>query len=323
MTKRLCKYRVKVTCTLFLAVAGLTASTGFFSLHAASGDDSAASVQAAKREFLETTREEGYDLYAGVIRQTRDAQIKTALEHAEKKRMEKELVAATNNEAEPDAAEEIEIEIEGEIEEEGEAVDFVEDASFEEDSTESLASVESTLDASSVSVASKDTSTVQRKKDNSVDVYVDQHDTEWNLDSGVALLESAVVDSEYDSSPLALTAESRYMFERLVQGEAGSEGFAGAAIVAQSLRDNMRDKGVYDTMQIKSIMAYSGSTRNAPCDDVKRACAFILDEGGMAVQHRVLYFYAPRWVSGHWSSFHERQVFLIEYKGHRVFDRKE
>ena len=319
MTEKSCKCRVEVSCALFLAVAGLTASTGFFSLHAASGDDSAASVQAAKREFLEKTREEGYDLYAGIIQQTRDAQIKTALERAEKKRVEKEIVAAASDETESTAAKEIEVE--GLIEEE--IIDFVEDDSFEEDSTEALASVESPLEDSIVSVELEDTSTVQRKKDNNIDVYVDQHGTEWKLNSEVALLKSEVVDSEYDSSPLAVTAESRYMFERLVQGEAGSEGFAGAAIVAQSLRDNMRDKDVYDTMQIKSIMAYSGSTRNAPCDDVKRACAFILDDGGMAVQHRVLYFYAPRWVSGHWSSFHESQVFLIEYKGHRVFDRKE
>ena len=55
-----------------------------------------------------------------------------------------------------------------------------------------------------------------------------------------------------------------------------------------------------------------------PNDNVVRAVAFIFDKGGMAVQHRLVYYYNPAIVS---SEFHESQKFVLEYKDHRFFDR--
>lgn len=127
--------------------------------------------------------------------------------------------------------------------------------------------------------------------------------------------EGATVDITYQGCVIDV-GEQRDFLERLVMGEAGNQGFEGAALVAQSLRDNMLAKGTTDVKELKKMMAYSGSTSKEPNDDVKEAVEFIFDEGGFAVQHRINYFYNPDMVS---SKFHESQQFVIEYGNHRFF----
>lgn len=129
------------------------------------------------------------------------------------------------------------------------------------------------------------------------------------------LEEGATVDITYQGCVIDV-GEQRDFLERLVMGEAGNQGFEGAALVAQSLRDNMLAKGTTDVKELKKMMAYSGSTSKEPNEDVKQAVAFIFDNGGFAVQHRINYFYNPDMVS---SKFHESQQFVIEYGNHRFF----
>lgn len=264
-----------------------------------SNDDNA--LQIAKREYLETSRKRSYEAYAGIAKTTRDARIK-AEEEARKEERKKEQEAALL-----EAKEKHEQMI---AEAEAEAKKKAEEAAEK--------SIESTVVLAENPVISESARDITGSSQQA-EVYVDSNGDSFVLDSDIALLTSAVIDSEYSSEPLQLTSSNRDNFERLVMGEAGNEGFAGAAIVAQSIRDNMRDKGVYDLLEIKSMLQYSGSLNKAPNSDVKKACEFILDDGGMALQHRVLYFYAPRWCQSTW---HESQIFLIEYGGHRVFDRR-
>ena len=127
--------------------------------------------------------------------------------------------------------------------------------------------------------------------------------------------EGATVDITYQGCVIDV-GEQRDFLERLVMGEAGNQGFEGAALVAQSLRDNMIAKGTTDVKKLKKMLAYSGSTSKEPNEDVKQAVAFIFDNGGFAVQHRINYFYNPDMVS---SKFHESQQFVIEYGNHRFF----
>lgn len=133
------------------------------------------------------------------------------------------------------------------------------------------------------------------------------------------LLEAWYVDESYEGSAISLDSENRRKLERLVQGEAGNQGFIGAALVAQTIHDTMILENDYDVMSIKKGHKYSGSLDNAPNQDVLDAVSFIFDEGGMAVQHRLIYFYAPKCVT---SSFHEKQLFIVEYRGHRFFDER-
>ena len=147
----------------------------------------------------------------------------------------------------------------------------------------------------------------------------ESYSSEVVSDRSEALLVSDNVDTNYYGSKLVLTKESRDILERLVEGEAGAEGYVGAALVAQTLHDTMLEVNCFDTMTIKQWYKYSGRIDREPCDDVKRAVAFIFDNGGMAVQHKLKYFYAPDLVS---SKFHESQEFVIEHGGHRFFDER-
>ena len=52
---------------------------------------------------------------------------------------------------------------------------------------------------------------------------------------------------------------------------------------------------------------------------LKQAVSFIFN-GGYAVKHRILYFYAPAFVNSEW---HETQKFVVEHGGHRFFDRRD
>ena len=125
------------------------------------------------------------------------------------------------------------------------------------------------------------------------------------------------IDENYEGKSVKLSKHNRDLVERLVQGEAGAEGFIGAALVAQTIRDTMLEDNVYDLMTIKRTHGYSGGLTIEPNQEVLDAVAFIFDNGGYIVQHRLIYFYSPDNVK---SSFHESQKFIIEHGGHRFFD---
>ena len=136
---------------------------------------------------------------------------------------------------------------------------------------------------------------------------------------GSALLDIDNPDTSYNGTSVALTAEDRDLLERLVMGEAGAEGYEGAALVAQCIRDTMVYKGYESVAAVRKGCKYSGSISKEPNQDVKDAVAFIFDEGGYAVRHKVFYFYAYKWCK---SSWHETQPFVIQYGGHRFFASK-
>lgn len=125
-------------------------------------------------------------------------------------------------------------------------------------------------------------------------------------------------DDSYTTRKLSITGNDRKILEALVQGEAGNQGFIGAAMVAQCIKD-MYFLGNFNSVNaVRLNCGYSGSISGTPCQDVKDAVAYIFDEGGYAVKHRMLYFYAPKIVK---SGFHESQNLIVDYKDHRFFDR--
>ena len=119
---------------------------------------------------------------------------------------------------------------------------------------------------------------------------------------------------EYSGSIVSLSTDDRYILEHLVMGEAGNQGYEGAALVAQCIRDTMVYDGISSVEQVRTQYKYSGSLNIEPNQDVLNAVKFIFDDGGIAVKHRVQYFYAPRICSGDW---HETQDFVIEHGGHK------
>lgn len=124
------------------------------------------------------------------------------------------------------------------------------------------------------------------------------------------------LDTEYKGRPYDVGNE-RELLERIVMGEAGAEGFNGAALVAQCIRDTLIYKGAGSVREVITKYKYSGDTSKIPNDDVKAAVSYIFDQGGVAVKHKIFYFYAPKLVN---SSFHESRKFIVEYGGHRFFE---
>lgn len=136
--------------------------------------------------------------------------------------------------------------------------------------------------------------------------------------SSEALVIGDRVDLNYNGSAISITGTNRQNLEALVMSEAGGEGFIGAALVAQAIHDTMVTDNIYDVAKIKRSYGYDGSLDKTPNQDVKDAVAYIFDEGGMAVQHRIMYFYAPKICT---SSWHETQKYVIYYNNHKFFDR--
>ena len=137
-------------------------------------------------------------------------------------------------------------------------------------------------------------------------------------DGGKYLLNIANPDKNYVSYSVDLTDYDRDILEHLVMGEAGGEGFIGACLVAQALRDTLVNDGYPSVEAVRNGMGYYGSLYNTPNQDVLDAVEFIFDQGGAAVQHKITYFYAPAICT---SGFHESQEFVVEYNSHRFFDR--
>lgn len=127
-------------------------------------------------------------------------------------------------------------------------------------------------------------------------------------------------DMTYTGCVLQLSESDRALAERLVQGESGGQDVLAAALVAQAIRDAMVVKGYTSISQLISGMGYTDRTDRQPNGATLEAVHRVFDLGESAVRHRVIYFYAPKLTS---SSFHESQLFLIEYGGHRFFDMRK
>lgn len=125
-------------------------------------------------------------------------------------------------------------------------------------------------------------------------------------------------DTSYACYHIDLTDEDRQLLENLCYGEFGTGGFIGAALIAQAVRDAMCFDGYTTIPDVIKYCRYDGSTTSGTSDECRQAVRYIFDDDGSAVQHRILYMYAPYMVN---SSFHESQNFILSYQQIRFFDR--
>ncbi len=150
-----------------------------------------------------------------------------------------------------------------------------------------------------------------------VDIEIHEDDTK-NVDLG-PLVKTKLTDEKYKGTIIKLSSEDKKFLYYLVMAEAGGEGYIGQALVAQAIRDAMVADDLKTPKQVQKVFRYTKNLKNKPTEEVKKAVDFIFDQGGIAVQHRILYFYAPALVK---SKFHESELFIVEYRGHRFFDRR-
>lgn len=125
-------------------------------------------------------------------------------------------------------------------------------------------------------------------------------------------------DTSYVSYSVELSDYDRDVLEHLVMGEAGGQGFIGCCLVAQAIKDTMITDGYPSVEAVRTGNGYSASLNNVPNQDVLDAIEYVFDNGGAAVQHRIIYFYAPNVCI---SAFHESQNFVVSHGGHKFFDR--
>ena len=125
----------------------------------------------------------------------------------------------------------------------------------------------------------------------------------------------------YNGGKVSVAGEDRDLLERLVYGEAGNQGFIGISLVAQCIRDAMLYEGFATVAELRTAFRYAGSIDKGTSEEVKRAIRFIFDEGGYAVKHPILYFYAPKG-EPNYDGFHESQEFVVQYVRSRFFWKK-
>lgn len=130
------------------------------------------------------------------------------------------------------------------------------------------------------------------------------------------LLSISKPDKNYNPKKLTLSKYDREKLERLVMGEAGSMGYTGCALVAQTIRDSMIRSNTTSIDRIISEYKYYAPTNKKPNKNVKDAVSFIFDDNGSAVKHRLLCFYVGK------SDWHETQEFVVSCGNVRFFDLK-
>jgi spore germination cell wall hydrolase CwlJ-like protein/DNA-directed RNA polymerase subunit RPC12/RpoP len=111
-----------------------------------------------------------------------------------------------------------------------------------------------------------------------------------------------------------LTDEERFLVERVVMAEAGGEPYDGQLLVAQCILNACLKDGIRPDEAVE-VYQYSAN-RPKPTDSVKKAVAAVFDQGETVTEEPILYFYAPAWCTSKW---HESQIFVLEYGGHRFF----
>lgn len=144
------------------------------------------------------------------------------------------------------------------------------------------------------------------------------YDAQWNAGFLVAIDNP---DTSYYCPHFELTDKNRDLLERLCMGEFGSGGFAGAAMIAQAVKDDMYYYGYTDVATIISQLHYTGRTDVTPTKSVKDAVTYVFDMDKDAIQHRILYMYNPKLMSEGYSSFHESQRYICNLEDVRFFDR--
>ena len=120
-----------------------------------------------------------------------------------------------------------------------------------------------------------------------------------------------------DKVAFNLTDYERWVVECMVMGESGGEPYEGQMLIAQCilnacLKDNIQPS------EVKTIYKYSGWKEN-PTKSVKKAVSSVFDLGEKIVDEPILYFYAPLLCQSKW---HETQIFVVEFGGHRFFKEK-
>lgn len=126
-------------------------------------------------------------------------------------------------------------------------------------------------------------------------------------------------DYDYNPEPIYLTEDDRYLIAKTVMREFGDGGYDACCLQAQAFRDAMVLSHASAEYTYKYFQYDAYPLVKEPSQECYEAVDYIF-AGNMAVPHRVLYMYAPEYVTSKW---HESQTFVVDYNGVRFFDLAE
>lgn len=116
-----------------------------------------------------------------------------------------------------------------------------------------------------------------------------------------------------------LTPDERDIVERTVMAEGGNtEDLKGLMLVAQCILNASELDGIRPDEAVE-LYQYAPPAEEAN-DRVREAVARVFDQGEMATNEPILFFYAPKYCRSDW---HESLVFVAEHGGHRYFKLQE
>lgn len=127
--------------------------------------------------------------------------------------------------------------------------------------------------------------------------------------------ESETVLQSTASVRYALTAAERDEIERVVMAEAGAEPYIGQMAVAQCILNACEQENARPAEIVKRY-GYTDK-RPEPSYKVKSAVSDVFDDGDVATDAEILYFYAPELCQSIW---HESQTYVCTIGGHRFFE---
>ena len=136
-------------------------------------------------------------------------------------------------------------------------------------------------------------------------------------------LPSNKIDSSYHGRAYKLTDKERAYIEKIVMGEFGTS-YAGSVFIAQCIRDALVYGYCKDPMDLRKSsanggMGYDGYKENVN-DNVKNAVSYVFDNGGNAVQHRILVMCTSEYYYGYPNNWHSTQNFITQYENILFFD---
>lgn len=116
-----------------------------------------------------------------------------------------------------------------------------------------------------------------------------------------------------------ITAEELEVVARVVQAEAGGEGYDGQALVAQCILNTAEAKGIRPDEVVLAPGQYATPAAEAS-EAVKKAVTAVFLDGYQVTEEPIRFFYAPARCESNW---HETALdFVLEYGGHRFFKTK-
>lgn len=130
-----------------------------------------------------------------------------------------------------------------------------------------------------------------------------------------AVAEPTTVLQSTASVRYALTAAERDEIERVVMAEAGAEPYIGQMAVAQCILNACEQENARPA-EIVRRYGYTDA-RPEPTYKVKSAVSDVFDDGDVATDAEILYFYAPELCQSLW---HESQTYVCTIGGHRFFE---